>query len=156
MLIEVRRYKRDENGTLGILFIDGEFECFTLEDPPKEYVQPDPTRIHYRPSKGSIPTGTYPMDMRTVGGMHHRYKRKFDEHRGMLWLRGVPDFHFVYIHIGNYVDDTEGCILVGAGVHSMVGKSFIQHSKLAYRRFYGIVACAVEATNDVRIKITEV
>jgi len=31
----------------------------------------------------------------------------------MLWLQNVPNFEYVYLHIGNVVENSEGCVLVG-------------------------------------------
>ena len=154
-MIEVRRYKQSEQGTLGILFIDGGFRCHTLEPPPKEFAPLNPAKI-YKPSKGHIPTGTYPLDLRRAGGMHARYAKRFSEHRGMIWLRGVPSFRFIYIHYGNTIRDTKECILVACGSQSVDGIDSITYSVKAYRPLYEEIVCAIEATNDVRIKITEV
>ena len=154
MLVELKRFKSDPDGTLGILSVDGDFRCFTLEDPPQEEKIPGNT---------CIPAGTYPLDLRTNGGMTQRYAKKYEHHRGMLWLRGVPDFQFVYIHIGNTVKDTSGCILVGTGANALFGRPdddlyFVSSSATAYENLYKEISSRIAGSNtsleDVTIKIT--
>ena len=36
MKIELKRFSSQSDTTLGLLFVDGEFECFTLEDEYRE------------------------------------------------------------------------------------------------------------------------
>lgn len=91
--------------TIGAIFLDGQFECWTLEDPPQQIKIPGRTRI---------PAGEYQIKVRTEGGMHADYSQRFpEEHEGMLHLQNVNNYKYIYIHIGNTERDTEGCILVG-------------------------------------------
>jgi len=65
--------------------------------------------------------------------MHQRYSARFPEfHKGMIWIKDVPQFEWVYIHIGNRPADTEGCILVGLGRL----EDSIYKSTAAYQRIY--------------------
>jgi hypothetical protein len=132
MKLEVLRYSSQDDDTLGLLFDVTDdrrrFMCFTLED---EYR----TRKKYGETR--IPAGTYEIKLRTVGGFHGRYKRRFSFHRGMLWLQDVPNFQYVLIHIGNVDDDTAGCLLVGdAAVQNVTGTGRINRSAKAYERVY--------------------
>lgn len=108
MNLEVMRYGFGLDSTIGRLYVSGDervFECFTLEDE---------RRAVKVAAETCIPPGSYEVQLRQAGGMHQRYLDRFPElHRGMLWLRDVPDFEWIYIHIGNNDDHTEGCILVG-------------------------------------------
>lgn len=50
-----------------------------------------------------------------------------------LWLKDVPDRSAILIHIGNFVDDTLGCILVGV-LHDDInnnGVKDVKHSGVA-------------------------
>ena len=121
MLLKLDRFGSGPAGTLGLLSISGRFECFTLEDPPKDRVKiAGDTRI---------PAGTYRMTLRTEGGFHGRYRRRFgDMHNGMLWLRDVPEYKWVLIHLGNTKKHTRGCLLVGEGaVRSPGGGDTVSH-----------------------------
>ena len=50
--------------------------------------------------KTCIPEGTYPVEFRTVGGFDAKYTKRYgaDFHKGMLWIRGVPEFEYILIH----------------------------------------------------------
>lgn len=85
MTFEVRREKPDGIATLGKLYIDGVFECFTLEPP-------DP-----------IPAGTYPLTI--------NWSIRFG--RTMPQVCSVPGHTGIRIHWGNWRKDTEDCTLVG-------------------------------------------
>lgn len=104
-MIHVKRIRQGKNSTLSELYIDGEFICYVLEDSVRD-----------KKIKGStaIPAGRYQLAFRRYGGMHGRYHRLFpDFHKGMIQLMDVPNFSYIYIHIGNNFSDTSGCLLVG-------------------------------------------
>ena len=145
-----RRISSGAEATLGTLFdVTGEpaFQCYVLEDQFNEPKVKGETRI---------PPGRYRIEFRDEGGMIVRYKKRFAWHRGMLWLRHVPDFQFVYIHVGNKDDDTDGCLLVGDGQRSNVTeRGTIQMSVAAYRRLYEKIAAALGAGDEVWITIED-
>ena len=67
----------------------------------------------------------------------------------MLWVRDVPGFEYILIHIGNDDDDTAGCLLVGTS--SDAYKGFIGGSTTAYKRMYPKVAEAILNEEEVTI-----
>lgn len=143
MELVLLRQPHAEGTTLGRLYIDGQFVCDTLEDPPQ-----DEKIMH----KTRIPYGTYNITLRTVGGFHERYLKRFpDFHKGMLWLRNVPNFEYILIHIGNTADDSSGCILVG----QRYNQTTIVNSTSTYERVYKIVLEAIEAGEKVTIQIID-
>jgi len=79
---------------IGELFIDGKFECFTLEDIER------PIKIA---GVTAIPRGKYEV----VLTFSNRFKKILP-----LFLK-VPNFEGVRIHTGNTSSNTEGCVLVG-------------------------------------------
>jgi hypothetical protein len=133
MNLTVKRYKSTPNATLGRLFIDGVFECYTLEDEFRAVKVRGETRI---------PAGTYKLSLRTEGTTHFQYSTRFpDIHKGMLHVLNVPGFQWILIHIGNTEKDTDGCLLVGEGRDEE--KMTLLRSTVAYRKMYPKVAQAV-------------
>ena len=94
MKLKLNRITRTETSTIGELFIDGKFECYTLEDIERD------VKIK---SETAIKKGTY----KVVLTMSNRFKKI------MPLLLNVPEFEGIRIHSGNTNHDTEGCILVG-------------------------------------------
>jgi len=129
MHLHLQRISTSSESTLGVLSVDGVFECYTLED----------TR---RPDKVSgetrIPSGHYDIELRVEGGLTKKYQKKYPTfHKGMLWLKEVPHFEYVYLHIGNTRAHTAGCILVGDAINNNREKNgFLSSSAVAYERLY--------------------
>ena len=144
MELKVYRYSSQSQTTLGALHINGEFECYTLEDQHQDIKVKGETRI---------PKGTYNIGLRTVGGFDARYKAKFSFHKGMLQVLNVPGFEYILIHIGNDEDDTAGCLLVGnTANNNRLNKGFIGDSTTAYKSLYPKVLKAIESGLDVTIQ----
>lgn len=147
MKLEVIRYHTSDDYTLGMLLDVTEgrkFLCYTLEDEYREEKVMHETRI---------PAGTYKITLRTVGGFHSRYEKKYGSmHKGMLWVRDVPGFEYILIHTGNTDEHTSGCLLVG---NSSDYKGFIGSSVDAYKRVYPGIAAALESGEDVEITYTD-
>jgi hypothetical protein len=135
MELLLTRFSGGEEATLGLLFRDKDFQCYTLEDQYNEPKIPGETRI---------PPGRYQIKLRNEGGMVVRYKKRFDWHLGMLHLQDVPNFKYVYIHVGNKDDDTDGCILVGDGqMSNVIERGQVTSSVLAYQRLYESILSAL-------------
>lgn len=133
MNLLVQRYKSTPNATLGKLFIDGVFECYTLEDEFRAVKVRGETRI---------PAGRYKLALRTEGETHSKYSQRFpDIHKGMLHVTNVPGFQWILIHIGNTEKDTDGCLLVGEGRNEE--QMTLERSTVAYRKMYPKVASAI-------------
>ena len=149
MELQVLRFSSQEDSTNGILFdiTDGarKFLCYTLEDEHREDKVMGETRI---------PSGTYNITLRTVGGFHGRYEKKYGEmHKGMLWVRDVPNFEYILIHTGNTDEHTAGCLLLGDSQQANFGSSngMVGSSVNAYKRVYPPIAKALEEGESVSI-----
>lgn len=126
MLLRLERFYSTKDATLGMLYINNQFECYTLEDEYREKKVYSETRI---------PAGKYQIKLQTHGTMTGKYAKRFPTmHEGMLWLQDVPNFTTIYIHIGNTDDDTKGCILVGANYNKETMK--LVASTIAYLKLY--------------------
>jgi len=138
MEILVDRFISDDDSTVSKVSVGGKFVCFGLED---EY------RVEKVVGETRIPAGTYRIKLRTEGGHHEKYKRRFpDIHKGMLHLQEVPNFTWILIHCGNTDEHTDGCLLVGSQAVTEPGDMMITGSGAAYKRFYPLVVDA--AAND--------
>ena len=141
--LTLHRETSGEKSTIGRLYIDGEFECFTLENPWLD----NKRRI------SCIPEGTYEVKFRRVGGWIHKARGLFpDMHNavmGMLELQDVPERDYILIHWGNYPTDTQGCILVGTGR----GVDAVWNSQTAYKAFYPKIADPLSCGQRVTLEI---
>lgn len=140
MIITLQRQIATSKSTIGSLIV-GSKEVNTLEDA---------IRDHKVYGETCIPPGQYKVTLRTDGGKNEHYAKRFPEmHKGMLWIRDIPDFEYVYIHVGNFPKDTLGCVLVGMGVQ----RDMITESVRAYKYIYPDIAKAIEDGEDVLIDV---
>ena len=149
MKLKLVRISSQADSTNGILYIDDEFACYTLEDEQRKIKVKGET---------AIPLGIYEIQFRTVGGFHDRYKTKFASiHKGMLELQDVPNFQYILIHCGNTDEHTAGCILVGDSQENnvLLKDGFIGKSNQAYERIYPRIASALLNNEKVEIEITD-
>ena len=143
MRLNLLRFASLTEATIGALYVDDVFCCFSLEDQAQKVKVAAETRI---------PAGLYTLALRTAGLMHEKYAAKFTEHRGMIQLLDVPGFEAILIHIGNTDKDSAGCILVGdqASVSGELGLS-----TQCYRRLYGQCSNAILAGEPVEILVED-
>ena len=142
------RISTGKESTLGVLYINGDFACHTLEDTKQDEKVQGQTRI---------PSGRYFLKLRNEGGLTKKYSERYGEmHRGMIWLQNVPGFQWVYIHTGNKAEHSEGCILVGDRINNnQIEKGILSASRQAYQRIYPRIAGAVEVGEEVALRICE-
>lgn len=94
MNLRLIREPSTQGTTLGVLFTDGRFRAFSLEDEIRDVKVPGQT---------AIPAGRY----RVRVSWSIKFSRPLPE------LVDVPNFSGIRIHAGNTKADTEGCILLG-------------------------------------------
>ena len=150
MKLQVVRTQFGKDATNGLLFVNGVFECYTLED------QYQAVKVMH---ETCIPEGTYDIKFRTVGGFHEKYKKKYgNSHYGMLHLQDVPNFTYILIHAGNSDEDTSGCLIVGETQQDLdlSDDGFIGHSGVAYSKLYKKVAKELLLGKSVTIEYTTI
>jgi hypothetical protein len=157
MNLLVERISDNGDSTLGILYekepINKGYKkkllAFTIEDEKRTVKVFSETRI---------PEGTYELLLKTYGGFHDRYSKKYgDMHVGMLHLQDVPNFTDVLIHTGNTDDDTAGCLLVGDKLVQNISKEgAVESSVSAYKRIYPRIAEAIWNKEKVTIEYKDI
>ena len=148
MKLEVIRFSSQNDSTLGLLFDvtnSRKFLCFTLEDEARD------TKIM---AETRIPEGIYELKLRTVGGFHGRYSKKYGSwHKGMIHVQNVPNFRYILWHTGNTDGHTAGCLLLGDTSQQNINKEgFIGASTAAYKRVYPKIADAILSGKQVRVR----
>lgn len=113
MELLLKRLHKTINSTIGELYVNGVFECYTLEDVERTVKIKNETAI----AKGKY---------KVVITYSNRFKRD------LPLLLNVPNFEGVRIHSGNTNHDTEGCILVGL----TRSKDFIGNSRKAFAKLF--------------------
>lgn len=127
--------KRKPSGavcTHGDLFVDGVWQCFTLEDV---------VRAVKIKGETAIPAGRYRVTLEN--------SPRFGP--GTLTINGVENFVGVRIHAGNTPADTEGCPLVG----EVRGHTTISRSRAALEALKARVGAAIAAGEEVFLEIEE-
>ncbi len=138
MKLELVRESFTEKATEGMLYIDGAFECHTLEDKDRK-MEDGGTKIY---SKTAIPRGEYKL----VLSMSNRFKKILPE------ILGVDGFTGIRIHVGNTSADTDGCILVGSNNKNSTD-DFIGASKVAFDKLMKKLNDAKASGDSISIKI---
>lgn len=100
MQLQLHRLPSSADTTLGVLLIDGVYECVTLEDQVRD------TKVM---AETAIPAGRYKLTI--------SWSPKFQ--RDMVLVNDVPGFTGIRIHSGNDKEDTSGCVLVGRVIESL-------------------------------------
>ena len=123
-MIYLRRFTTNERGTPGLLFHDGDFICFTLEDPIR------PEKIY---GDTCIAAGTYPLRKIQHGRFYEIYHKRWD-HKFAIEIADVEQFTNIRIHSGVTKKDTKGCPLTGLGFN--VDAMALSQSRAAYVKLY--------------------
>ena len=131
MTLTLHRRPSQSWGTPGLLSIDGEPECFTLED----VVRSGPKVVH----ETAIPAGRY----RVVITRSQRFQKM------LPLLLNVPGFEGVRMHAGNTSADTSGCPLVCLGRF----ERGVTRSREAMDRLQPQIAAALARGDDVQIEV---
>jgi hypothetical protein len=126
------RYDVSPQRTIGLLLVDHNFECYTLEDT----VRTGP-KI---PGNTAIPEGVY----KVVISLSNRFKRLMPE------VLAVPGFTGIRIHSGNTDADTEGCPLLGA----QRGSNSVALSRLAFAKFFEKLTAARDRQEPCQLTVT--
>lgn len=138
MNLTLNRRPSLEHCTISELLVDGQAECFTIEDVVREVPGEAVSKwkVH---GETAIPSGTYQVIV--------NHSERFG--RDLPLLLNVPGFVGVRIHPGNTSKDTEGCILPGTQV---IGESVIE-SRKAFNALFEKIQEAIQSGGLVHITV---
>jgi hypothetical protein len=134
MKMLLKRKLMGETTTIGELYVDGTFECFTCEDKVRE----DGVKV---PGATAIPAGEYAVRV--------TWSNRFG--KSLPQLMSVPGFEGIRIHPGNTAADTEGCIL--PGVSKMPDGSGVTNSRMAFQSLFGWILKAESLQQPITIEV---
>jgi len=138
MRLSIQRQPSTAACTIGALYVNGTFQCFTLEDVVRE--RDGVTVAEWKvQNQTAIPAGTY----KVIVDFSNRFQRN------MLHVLDVPGFDGIRIHAGNTAADTDGCILVG---QTKSGES-IGSSKDALKELQPLIEAALAGGEEVTLEI---
>jgi hypothetical protein len=137
MELTVNRTTKTDNSTIGQFLTDGEFECYCLE-PTDRGLTADMSLADIAAIKvanqTAVPTGRY------------QVTKYYSPKHGCLvpCMVGIPGFAYVEIHIGNFPQDTDACLLLGTDT----GTDEVLNSRVAIDAFYPKFFAALEVGDE--------
>lgn len=134
MKLELRRDTFTDKSTIGKLYVDGTFECYTLEDVMRK---PGAAKVD---GATAIPCETY----KVIITMSTRFKKL------MPLLLAVAGFVGIRMHCGNTDADTHGCILVGR----VKAHDFIGESRAAFEILFAKMQAAIARGEEIEITVS--
>jgi len=146
--ITVLRYSDDGTTTIGLLYLNGFFYCYTLEDTYREIKIASQTRI---------PAGKYTIDfIRHDTDLTKKYRKLFpDWFLYHLEIQNVPGFTGVYIHSGGDHTHTAGCLLVSDSLTVKDENKFLTNSKNTFQKLYTYLRQEIEKGTNVRLIVRD-
>lgn len=138
MRLRLIREPSAQQTTLGVLFVNGRYLAFSLEDEIRE--QPGVPVAQWKvPGRTAIPAGRYRVRL----SWSPRFQRVLPE------VLAVPGFDGIRLHPGNRHADTEGCILLGV---QRAGAAIVS-SRPAHAALEAQLEQAAAANEDVWLTI---
>ena len=130
VIAELKRVEESQDGTIGVLLIEKEVQCFILEN----------RSWQNKPFVSCIPPGVYVC------------KRITSPNHGVTFeVQDVPGRSGILFHIGNISENTEGCLLTGRRVGCLNGKRAVLDSVGAFRDFIA----RLSGVDEFKLVVTE-
>lgn len=141
MKLELIREEFTDKSTIGSLYIDGKFFCYTLEDKDRGLDQKQPLEEITKAKvygQTAIPTGTYKVTV----NLSARLKRE------LPLIMDVPGYQGIRIHKGNTDVDTLGCVILG----TKKGKDAVYQSTIQEQRILSVLKGQKDITITIKHK----
>ena len=158
ILTHIRLHDNQDTDTIGIMY-------YRDRNNVQRYVWilEDIYRAQLVWGKTRIPAGTYKIVMQKAGELYNSYMnhpdqriRSFTAKWGVMLLDAVPGYAGVEIHIGNFSEQTSGCLLCANEVNNnSVEKGFISESTVAYITLLDAVDAVLSRGEGMSIKIVD-
>ena len=154
MKLTLKRTFKGPQYTIGKLYVNGVYECDTLEDTDRGLHETQSLlEIQSKKVYGqtAIPYGTYKIDMNTVSPkFKDRSWAKFCGGK-LPRLIDVKGYEGVLIHVGNKSEDTLGCILVGENKI----KGQVVNSTATFQELYSVMLKAKLLGEELSLTIEQ-
>lgn len=134
-ILAVRKIFTDKS-TISYVYVDGNDECYFLEDA---------VRDHKIPGITAIPYGRY----KVIVTKSERFSKAAGQDVYLPLLLNVPGYEGVRIHTGNKPEDSEGCLLPG----TEKGKDQVLNSRTAFIKLNDKINSALKKGEEVWITI---
>lgn len=128
MILKLVRTTYTSTTTLGKLYVNDKFNCWTLEDIDRGLLSSTPIKQIQKAkvrSLTAIPKGKYEI----IINYSPRFKRQ------LPLLLNVPGFTGIRIHPGNTAEHTDGCILVG----EYLNDNYIKNSTTTFNKLFTLL-----------------
>lgn len=139
MYLQLIRESFTNKATEGKIFVNGEFECYTLEDKDRFLEEGVNEKVY---GETAIPRGVYNIKL--------TQSTRFG--KVLPLLEKVEGFTGIRIHAGNSSKDTEGCILVGSS-NTRVNDDWVSASKSALKQLISKLEQAHKNAEELTIEI---
>lgn len=151
MQLLLKRIARKPSYTIGKLYINGKYQCDTVEDTDRglsDKMSVDEIKSKKVYGETAIPVGTYKISLDVVSPKYSKQQFYLTNANGgrVPRLMGVKGFDGVLIHVGNTAKDSLGCILVGQ--NKVVGQ--VVNSKETFKSLYKEL---LKDRNNITLKI---
>lgn len=146
--LTVLRYSDDGTTTVGLLYLNGFFYCYTLEDTHRDVKIAGETRI---------PAGKFDLDLNKANtDLTFKYRNTYpDWFTYHLEIKNVPGYQGVYIHNGGTYKDTAGCLLVSDSLSVSETAKSLTNSRNTFKRLYIYLKNEIEKGTKVRLIIRD-
>lgn len=132
-ILEITRLEDSPEGCFGVLRIQKQVFCLTLEPPDQAN----------KPWTSCIPVQQYVC-------VHHE-SEKF----GLTYIvRDVPDREQIIFHWGNWLEDTQGCILLGNSLLYDGAKRGVANSRQTFARFLARLGSGLDDQQMLHLTIS--